>query len=78
MDIRIVAQESHSIKVIARHTGRSRNAVPRVLCEIGCGRFRKPERHSRAEAEQLVAEFEASGCGALSLLGVRGSPTMWR
>ena len=42
MDIRSLHKEGHSIKAIARMTGRSRNAVRRVLREAGFTGFQKP------------------------------------
>jgi len=46
MDIRTLHREGHSIKEIARQTGRSRNTVRRVLREAGPTEFHKPERSS--------------------------------
>jgi transposase len=46
MDIRMLHKEGHSIKEIARQTGRSRNTVRRILRETGPTGFSKPERNS--------------------------------
>jgi len=70
MDIRSLHKEGHSIKAIARHTGRSRNTVRRVLREAGPTGFRKPERHSRLDAFKayLRERWEACGLSAVRLL----------
>jgi lambda repressor-like predicted transcriptional regulator len=46
MDIKSLHKEGHSIQAIARHTGRSRNTVRRVLRESAPTPFQKPERYS--------------------------------
>jgi transposase len=43
-------KEGHSIKAIARQTGRSRNIVRRVLCQSVPATFPKPQRHSQLDA----------------------------
>ena len=47
MDIKSLHKEGHSIKAIARQTGRSRNTVRRVLRESVPAAFHQPERHSQ-------------------------------
>ena len=63
-------KESHSIKAITRHTGRSRNTVRRVLREVGPTGFRKTERHSRLDAFKayLRERWENCGLSAVRLL----------
>jgi transposase len=70
MDIRSLHKEGHSIKAIARHTGRSRNTVRRVLREAGPTGFHKPERHSRLDAFKayLRERWENCGLSAVRLL----------
>jgi transposase len=52
MDIRSLHKEGHSIKAIARMTGRSRNTVRRVLREAGFPGFQKPQRASCLDAHK--------------------------
>jgi transposase len=81
MDIRTLRKEGHSIKAIARQTGRSRNTVRRVLREAGPATFNKPQRHSRLDAfkSYLRQRWEECGLSAVRLLpeiqamGYRGS-----
>jgi len=70
MDIRTLHKEGHSIKEIARQTGRSRNTVRRVLREAGPTGFKKPERHSRLDEFRpyLRERFESCGLSAVRLL----------
>jgi transposase len=70
MDIRSLHQEGHSIKAIARYTGRSRNTVRRVLREAGPTSYRKPERPSRLDPFKtfLRERWEACGLSAVRLL----------
>jgi transposase len=70
MDIRTLHKEGHSIKEIARQTGRSRNTVRRVLREAGPSSFLKPERSSCVDhfKSYLRERFESSGLSAVRLL----------
>ena len=70
MDIRSLHKEGHSIKAIARYTGRSRNTVRRVLREAGPTPFKKPERHSRLDPFKtyLRERWESCGLSAVRLL----------
>ena len=70
MDIRTLHREGHSIKEIARQTGRSRNTVRRVLREAGPSAFHKPERSSCLDNFKvyLRERFETSGLSAVRLL----------
>ncbi len=70
MDIRTLHREGHSIKEIARQTGRSRNTIRRVLREAGPSGFRKPERSSCLDSFKpyLRERFETSGLSAVRLL----------
>jgi transposase len=70
MDIRTLHKEGHSIKEIARQTGRSRNTVRRVLREAGPAGFKKPERHSCLDGFKpyLQDRFESCGLSAVRLL----------
>lgn len=70
MDIRSLHKEGHSIKSIARMTGRSRNTVRRVLREAGPTGFQKPERHSCLDAfkPHLRERYETCGLSAVRLL----------
>ncbi len=70
MDIRTLRKEGHSIKAIARQTGRSRNTVRRVLREAGPTAYKKPERHSRLDAFKAYVRqrWEECGLSAVRLL----------
>lgn len=70
MDIKSLHKEGHSIKAIARQTGRSRNTVRRVLREPGPSAFRKPQRRSRLDAFKtyLRERWEVCGLSAVRLL----------
>ena len=70
MDIKSLHKEGHSIKAIARQTGRSRNTVRRVLREPGPTGFHQPQRHSRLDAFKtyLRQRWEACGLSAVRLL----------
>jgi len=70
MDIRMLHKEGHSIKEIARQTGRSRNTVRRVLREAGPAGFKKPERDSCLDnfKAYLRERFENTGLSAVRLL----------
>jgi transposase len=70
MDIRSLHHEGHSIKAIARYTGRSRNTVRRVLREAGPSPFHKPERHSGLDPFKtyLRQRWESCGLSAVRLL----------
>jgi transposase len=70
MDIRTLRKEGHSIKAIARQTGRSRNTVRRVLRQPGPTSFHQPQRHSRLDAFKayLRERWEACGLSAVRLL----------
>lgn len=70
MDIRTLHKEGHSIKEIARQTGRSRNTVRRVLREPGPTGFRKPVRPSCLDnfKPYLQQRFESCGLSAVRLL----------
>jgi transposase len=61
---------SHSIKAIARMTGRSRNTIRRVLREAGFTGYRKPDRHSCLDAfkDYLRHRYEECGLSAVRLL----------
>lgn len=70
MDIKTLRKEGHSIKAIARQTGRSRNTIRRVLREPAPTGFHKPERHSRLDAfkSYLRERWESCGLSAVRLL----------
>ena len=70
MDIRTLHREGHSIKEIARQTGRSRNTVRRVLREAGPTGFNKPERSSCLDnfKPYLHERFETSALSAVRFL----------
>lgn len=70
MDIRTLHREGHSIKEIARQTGRSRNTVRRILRETGPTGFSKPERDSCLDnfKPYLKERFESCGLSAVRLL----------
>lgn len=70
MDIRMFHKEGHSIKEIARQTGRSRNTVRRILRETGPAGFKKPERDSCLDnfKAYLRERFENTGLSAVRLL----------
>ncbi|GEM_PF-1683538 len=70
MDIRSLHKEGHSIKAIARMTGRSRNTVRRVLREAGFAGFQKPQRASRLDSykEYLRNRYEEGALSAVRLL----------
>lgn len=70
MDIRMLHKEGHSIKEIARQTGRSRNTVRRVLREAVPAGFKKPERDSCLDSFKayLRERFENTGLSAVRLL----------
>jgi len=70
MDIRTLRKEGHSIKAIARQTGRSRNTVRRVLREPGPTSFNQPQRPSRLDAfkSYLRGRWESCGLSAVRLL----------
>jgi transposase len=70
MDIRSLHREGHSIKGIARMTGRSRNTVRRVLREAGFTGFHKPQRGSCLDSykEYLRNRYEECALSAVRLL----------
>lgn len=70
MDIRVLHKEGHSIKEIARQTGRSRNTVRRVLRETVPAGFKKLERDSCLDSFKvyLRERFERTGLSAVRLL----------
>jgi len=70
MDIKSLHKEGHSIKAIARQTGRSRNTVRRVLRESTPASFHKPERHSQLDPYKtyLGERWESCGLSAVRLL----------
>lgn len=70
MDIRMLHKEGHSIKEIARQTGRSRNTVRRVLRESAPAGFKKPERDSCLDSFKAYIRdrFEGTGLSAVRLL----------
>jgi len=70
MDIKSLHKEGHSIKAIARQTGRSRNTVRRVLRQSAPTTFQKPQRHSRLDAfkDYLRQRWESCGLSAVRLL----------
>jgi transposase len=68
MDIRMLHKEGHSIKAIARQTGRSRNTVRRVLRHAGPAAFQKSQRHSRLDAFKTYVRQRWEEC---SLSAVR-------
>ena len=70
MDVRTLHREGHSIKEIARQTGRSRNTVRRVLREAGPTGFNKPERSSCLDSFRpyLRERFETSALSAVRFL----------
>jgi len=70
MDIRSLHKEGHSIKAIARMTGRSRNTIRRVLREAGFTGFHKSQRQSRLDAFKayLRQRYEECGLSAVRLL----------
>jgi transposase len=70
MDIRSLHKEGHSIKAIARMTGRSRNTIRRVLREAGFTGFRKPQRASCLDSYKpyLHDRYEECGLSAVRLL----------
>jgi transposase len=71
MDIKALRKEGHSIKAIARRTGRIRNTVRRALREAGPRAFNRPTRHSCVDAfkQYLRERFEACGLSAVRLHG---------
>lgn len=81
MDIRTLYKEGHSIKEIARQTGRSRNTIRRVLRQAAPQAFKKPERRSCLDSFKpyIRERFENSGLSAVRMLaeiqsmGYRGS-----
>lgn len=68
MDIRMLHKEGHSIKAIARQSGRSRNTVRRVLREAAPTAFQKPQRRSRLDAFKTYVRQRWEEC---SLSAVR-------
>ncbi len=70
MDIKTLHREGHSIKEIARQTGRSRNTVRRVLREAAPAGFSKTERDSCLDEFKLYLreQFENTGLSAVRLL----------
>jgi transposase len=70
MDIKTLHREGHSIKEIARQTGRSRNTVRRVLREAAPAGFSKTERDSCLDEFKLYLRerFESTGLSAVRLL----------
>ena len=70
MDIKSLHKEGHSIKAIARQTGRSRNTVRRMLRQSAPTTFQKPQRHSRLDAfkDYLRQRWESCGLSAVRLL----------
>lgn len=70
MDIKTLRKEGHSIKAIARQTGRSRNTVRRVLRETGPTNFHQPQRHSQLDAfkSYLRQRWEECALSAVRLL----------
>ena len=71
MDIRALRKEGHSIKAIARLTGRSRNTIRAALRGSAPRSFRKPQRHSGLDAFKQYAKerFESCRLSAIRLLG---------
>lgn len=63
MDIRVLHKEGHSIKAIARQTGRSRNTVRRVLRQGVPKAFAKPQRASRLDAFKTYVRQRWEECG---------------
>lgn len=70
MDIRSLHKEGHSIKAIARLTGRSRNTIRRVLREAGFTGFHKPQRTSCLDSFKayLRNRYEECALSAVRLL----------
>lgn len=70
MDIRSLHKEGHSIKAIARMTGRSRNTIRRVLREAGFTGFRQPQRASCLDSYKpyLRDRYQECGLSAVRLL----------
>lgn len=70
MDIRSLRKEGHSIKAIARMTGRSRNTIRRVLRDAEFTGFREPQRHSCLDSfkDYLCRRYEECGLSAVRLL----------
>lgn len=70
MDIKSLHKEGHSIKAIARQSGRSRNTVRRVLRQPSPTAYKKPQRHSRLDAFKayLRQRWEQCGLSAVRLL----------
>lgn len=70
MNIKMLRNEGHSIKAIARQTGRSRNTVRRVLREPAPSAFNKSPRHSRLDAfkSYLRERWEDCALSAVRLL----------
>lgn len=70
MNIKMLRNEGHSIKAIARQTGRSRNTVRRVLREPAPSAFSKSPRHSHLDAfkSYLRERWEDCSLSAVRLL----------
>jgi len=70
MDIRSLHKEGHSIKAIARMTGRSRNTIRRVLREAGFAGFYKSQRISCLDSYKpyLRDRYEECALSAVRLL----------
>jgi len=76
MDIKSLHKESHSIKAIARQTGRSRNTVRRVLREFAPATFHKPERHSGITRVEML-NVEKTVCSSASVPMRRATGETW-
>ena len=72
MVIRSLHKEGHSIKAIARMTGRSRNTTRRVLREAGFTGFHKPPRVSRLDSYKpyLRKRYEECALSTVRLLPI--------
>lgn len=70
MDLKSLRQEGHTIKGIARLTGRSRNTVRKGLRAKGAPRMERPARSSCLDAFKAYVEqrFRACGLSAVRLL----------
>jgi transposase len=74
MDIHLLAQQGHSVRAIARLTGRSRHTVRRILTQKAPQPFRRPARPSKLDPFKpyLDGRFQEYGLSAVRLLeGVR-------
>ncbi|GAC1670949.1 MAG: IS21-like element ISMac3 family transposase [Candidatus Acidiferrum sp.] len=63
MDIKSLYREGHTIKAIARLTGRSRNTVRRVLREAVPSSYPTLERNSCLDPFKIYAQERFEGCG---------------